>query len=251
MAVLVRAETDPLYRRGAITDPGEHLLAGERELYGNALDHLRGQRGEDGVGVGQPLRAEAATDERRNDPHSLPVETEDPGYRLPDGVYALGRVVQREVATLPDSDGGVRLHRVVVLGRGRVRLVQRDRRRGERAVEITLLGVGGEGRIDYLRGVQVVAIPPQLCVLRLFVVGDPDETCRVPRHLEGFGDDGRDVLPAIGDFIGLQDGKLPIAGVGQLRGSLVRDDGDDAGEGLGLTHVYLRDAALCDRRPNR
>ena len=56
----VGAEADPLVRRCAVADEGEHLLAGERQLHGAAPGALGGQQRQHLVRVRRPLGAEAA-----------------------------------------------------------------------------------------------------------------------------------------------------------------------------------------------
>ena len=228
-AVLVRTEPDPLHGRGAVPDAGEHLLAGQRELDGTALDHVRGHRRKHGVGVGQPLGPEPAADVQRHDPHPFPVDAEEPGDQAPDGMRALRGLVEREMSVLPDGDAGVRFHRVVVLQRRRVRLVQRDCRRGERLVHVAFFGVRGEAGVELVGSVQVVPVGRERRVVRLLVVGDPDEVSRVAGDLEGLRDDGAYVLAAKGDLVGLQYRQFPVARIGQRWCVLVGDHRDHAG----------------------
>ena len=154
--------------------------------------------------------------------------------------------VERQVSGLPDGDGGVRLHRVVVLQRRRVRLVKRDRRRGERFIHVTFFGIRGEPGVEPVGGVQIVPVRAERHVVRLLIVEDANEARGVARDLEGLSDDGAYVLSPEGDLVGLQNGQLPVAGIGQRGRVLVGDDGYHAGEGFGVTRVYARDAATGD-----
>ena len=139
----VGTEADPLDGRRAVADEGEHLLSGQREFDRSPAAHPGGHRGEDDVGVDERLGPETAADVRRDHPHLTGIEAEDRRRHERGRGRALGRVVQDQsaavvattvlaantVPTPPDRDGRVRLHRVVVLHRRGVGLVDDDRAR--------------------------------------------------------------------------------------------------------------------------
>jgi hypothetical protein len=77
--------------------------------------------------------------------------------------------------------------------------VDRQLRRRECRIDVALLGVGLEARVDPGRLVQVRVVGAQLDVVRLLGVLDPDELPGLPRRLVALGDDGRDDLAAVGD----------------------------------------------------
>ena len=153
-AVRVRAEPQALDRRRAVARVGEHLLAGGGDL-DRALDDLRGDRGEHHVRARQALGAEAAADVRGDHAHLRGLELEHLGDRARHARRALRRVVERQPAVLPDRDGRVRLHRVVVERGRRVGRVDGDRGRGERAVGVALPGLVRERRVDLLGRVEL------------------------------------------------------------------------------------------------
>ena len=70
--------------------------------------------------------------------HPFHRQAERAGDRLADGMAALVRVVEREVAVGEDRGGGVRFHRVVVLARSAVGRIQLHRAAGEGAVRVAL-----------------------------------------------------------------------------------------------------------------
>ena len=152
-AVLGGAEADALDRRRAVADAGEHLLAPERALDGS-VDHAGRDRGEHRLRPRRALGAEAAADVLGDHAHALGVELEHLGERAARAVGALDRVVEQEVAVLPDREAGVRLHRVVVDGGGGVGLVDLDLCACERLLRLALRGVGGERRVDLVRLVE-------------------------------------------------------------------------------------------------
>ena len=88
---------------------------------------LGGHDGEHVVRVRCALGAEAAADVL-GDHADLVLEPERRRERLADDVHALGRVVERQAGPSggPNGDGGVGLHRVVVLVRRGVRRVDGD-----------------------------------------------------------------------------------------------------------------------------
>jgi hypothetical protein len=106
----------------------------------------------------------------------------------------------------------VRLQRVVVVYRRGVGPVERDRGGRHRGRDVTFGGVGLVRRVDLLRLVQVVPVGPQLHIVRLLVVGDPDQACGLPGRLGGLGDHHRDRLAAEGDLAGLQHSQLAVVG---------------------------------------
>src|SRR5438105_13374209 len=100
---------------------------------------------------------------------------------------ALVRVVERQPAVLPDRDRGMRLHRIVVLRGRRVRLVDGDRRRCERLLDVTFLRVRLEVRVDLVRLVEPRMIRAELDVVLLDVVVDTDELPALPARLRAGG----------------------------------------------------------------
>ena len=98
----------------------------------------------------------------------------------------------------------MRLHRIVVEGRRLVGDVDCGLRGGERGLDVALLGVGLEARVDLVGLVQARVVRAQLGVVRLLVVLHVDEALRLARDLQRLGNDGGDDLPAVGNAVGLE-----------------------------------------------
>ena len=170
--------------------------------------------------------------------------------RRADDVHALGGVVQRQQRTvgIPDRDGGVRLHRIVVLVRGGVGLVDGDRRACASArLDVAVGGVGVEVGVDLLGRVQAGVVGADLGV----VVGarrtsTRDEIGCLPGDFGGVGDDATDELAAVVHLVVLQDGQVAVVGVGEGRCVEDGEDGVDAVERLGGGGVHRGDAARGD-----
>jgi hypothetical protein len=170
------------------------LLPRDCELH-RTLQVLRTHGREHDVRARCALRAEAAANVPGNDANLPCLEPEHLRDGLRDAPGALVRVVQREPAVLPDRDRGVRLHRIVVLGGSRVRRIDRDRRRCERLLDVTLLGVGREVRVDLVRLVEPRVVRAELDVVLGDLVVDVDEARRMARGLEVVRDDAATICP--------------------------------------------------------
>ena len=116
-----------------------------------AAEFTGGHGGQDDIGPRQPLGAEPAADVRTDHPDPFHRQAQRTGDRLPDGMAALIRVVQRQVAVGEHRGGGVRFHRVVVLGRGAIGRVQLHRAAGESPVRVAHLAQTGIAGIDRFR----------------------------------------------------------------------------------------------------
>ena len=148
MTLAIRSQPKPLDGRRAISRQRKHLLPRERE-FDRAVGHrLGGERGQHHVGVRRAFGPEAAADMRRDHAHALRRQSQQRRHRRSHGMHALRGVVEREPAAAPDRDRGVRLHGIVVLGRRAVGLVHGDSGRRQRLLDVTLVGVGLEIRID-------------------------------------------------------------------------------------------------------
>ena len=226
MALAIGAEAQPLDRRGAVADEGEHLLPGCRELHRPPAE-LRGQRGDDHGRLRRALRAEAASDVRRDHPHAVGIEAEDLGDRVSRARGALVGVVDGELAAFPARNRRVGLHRVVVLGGRLVGRVDRDLRAGERGVDVALVGLGRKARVDLLGRLELRVVVGELHVVLGGVVGDPDAARPLPRRLERIGDHRRDDLAAIGHVGRLEDEQLAVVDLFERRSVLVRQHLDD------------------------
>ena len=134
-------ERDALLGARAVADRAEHLRARQRDLHG-AVRQLRGHRGERDVRPRRALRTEPAADEARDDAHVLGGQAEHRSELAARADHALRRVVEGEPVALPQRDGGVRLHRVVVLDGRRVHVVDLGRGARERGFGVALVRVG-------------------------------------------------------------------------------------------------------------
>ena len=218
----VRAEPYALDRRGAVAREGEQLLPREREFGGSSDDGPGGERGQGVVRVRQSLRAEGAAHMRRDHPHLLGGESEEPRHDRFDPMGTLRAVVQRQprtavgrrVSRLPYGDTSVRFHRAVVLHRRAVGLVDGDRGDGEGGLGIAVVGVRGVVRVDLLRPVEIGAVGAQLRVVRPLFVLDDDEGGGVPGRFRCLGDDRADQLAPERDLVGLEHRHLGIARIG-------------------------------------
>jgi hypothetical protein len=136
-AVAADGEADALARLGAERRDGEPLTA-RRLQADRPADHLRGERHE------RRSLAEAAADPeraarlRREESNIRGVEPELLRQRDPAAVDVLARLPDGQLVTVPGAGRGEQLHRVVVVGRRGVPVVDRDRSCGKRR-----LGVSG------------------------------------------------------------------------------------------------------------
>ena len=148
-AVLSGSDPQPLDRGGAIAGEDEHLLPGHGQLH-RPPESLCRQRGCDCVRARSALRAKAAPDVLGDHPYLIFVEPEQAREHYPPARRALGRVIDGQRAVVPEGNARVRLHRVVVLGRRAVDLIDDDFGLKQRAVRIAAVGAAGVGRVDNL-----------------------------------------------------------------------------------------------------
>jgi hypothetical protein len=242
----VGAEPDALDRRRAVAGDGEHLLARDRDLHRPVHQPCRHHR-EDDVRHRPALGAEPATHVGGHHPDLLWTQTERPGHGLLHPRRALVGVVERDRVAVPDGQGGVWLHRVVVDRRGLVGAVDGHLRGRQRLVAIALLGVGLKVRVDPGRPVQAWMAEAQLDVVRLLGVADADKAFALPRRLVAVGNHGGDDLAAVGDAAGLEQRQLVVVDPVQPRRVLARQDGEDTRQGEGGRRVHALDRSLGDR----
>ena len=112
-AVGARAEAHPLDGGGAVADGRGHLAARQGQ-FDRAAGVPGGHRGQDDLGAGRALGAEAAADVLGDDGDLARVDPEQRGEVFADLGGALAGVVDGQMAVRPPGGGGVRLHRVVV-----------------------------------------------------------------------------------------------------------------------------------------
>jgi hypothetical protein len=122
----------------------------------------------------------------------------------------------------------MRLHRVVVHRLRRVGRVDDHLGGGQAGVEVAVRDVGREARVDLLGRVEAGVAGAELDVVRRGRVLDAHGGGRLLRGLERLGHHRGDELAAVGDVGGLEDAQLAVGDLGQPRGVLVGDDGEDA-----------------------
>jgi hypothetical protein len=110
-----------------------------------------------------------------------------------------------------------------------VRAIDGDLSGRERRLEVPLLGVRLEGRVDPGRFVQERVVDAQLDVVGLGRVLDPDEPLRLSGRLVALGDNGGDDLASVGNAARLEQRQLDVVDPMQRRRVLMREDGEDAG----------------------
>ena len=121
----VGAEAHVVLVGGPVARPEVELGAGQHEFDG--ASDLAGGEGRDGdVGPAPQSAAEPAADEWRDDAHRLLREVEDGGEFGLRTADPLGLVPHGEPVSAPAGDGGVGLHRVVMVAAGPVRHLQPD-----------------------------------------------------------------------------------------------------------------------------
>lgn len=126
LAVALRAQPEALDGAGTVAVGGEHLLARHFQPHG-PIDAPRGHRREGRRWPGVALRAKAAAHERANDRHVLLGEPKQAGDRFARAGDALRRGPDGQPVACPVGEGGVRLHRIVMLDRGLISRVDADR----------------------------------------------------------------------------------------------------------------------------
>ena len=194
-----RRRAGPAGSSGSGSRPGRTSAAGSARLH-RPPDDPGGHGGEDDV---RPRRCPWSRSRRRragyttwtsasSSPNAAAIRARRP-------VRALGGVVHRQPVAVPPGHGGVRLHRVVVLGRGRVGGVDRDRRRRRARRRSRRRGVGREGRVDVSGRVQagVVARAARRRGRLLVLDHQPRRASRATSRVVGHHR-GHD-LPAVGD----------------------------------------------------
>ena len=141
VAVPIGAQANALDGVRTMGGDVEDLLTGQRGLHRSLQLACRDRR-QDGVGVHPQLAAEAAADERADQPHILDRHFQGRGDRVLPLVERLVRGVQGQFIAIPHGQRGMRLHhRMALQGRG-VSNVHLHRRRGEGRCEITHGTVG-------------------------------------------------------------------------------------------------------------
>ena len=205
----VGAQAHPLDGRRPVPRDREHLLPGHRELDWSP-ERLRRHDRHDHVRARRALGAEPSADVGRDHADLIGLETERLGHGVLDVDHALVGVVERDAAIPPDRERGVRLHRVVVLGRRLVGAVDRHLGARERLVEVTVGGVGRVVRVDLVGLVEIGMVASEQHVMRFGRVLDPDEALALSGRLVAVGQDRGDDLPAVGDAVRLQDRELAI-----------------------------------------
>ncbi len=139
-AVALGPQRHPLPCLRAEADRGEELAPGQLEAH-RAPGAAGGHRGKGDVRPGPQRRAEGAADEGIDDAHLVGRDAEAAGDLVAFVADPLGLAPQREVFALPVRDGGVRLHRVVLLARLRVDRIDPDGCGGEGGVGVALAGL--------------------------------------------------------------------------------------------------------------
>ena len=197
---------------------------------------------------GGALGPEPAADVHRDDAHQAGRQAEDRGDRIPVGGRSLGGVEDDQAAALvPEGQGGVRFHRVVVLHRGGVGDVHPGRRAGQPGLDVAVAGHRGEARVDLVRRVQAGMSGPQAHVMRLGVAPDPDRLRRRAGLLQRVGHHRGDQLPAVADLAGGEQGQLGVPGRPELRRVGAGQHREHAGHGERGDRVDGPDATAGDR----
>ncbi len=249
--VAVRAQLHRLDRFGPVAVRGEHLRTGQLQLH-RPPDHARGHRREGGRRPAIALAAEAAAHIRVDHPHVRLRQAEHPGQRLVRPADALGRVPHRQMVAVPACDCGVRLHRVVVLDRGRVGRLDAHLRRRQRPVRVAAAAVRRAGsETEFLRHVRLIEriVHPRHERRRLIRHAHARRRCL--RLFQRLGHDDRDMLTVVGDAGVLQHRaghRLHLRRHAmQAQRVIRRDDRKHTGHRPRLCGVDPRDGAGADR----
>ena len=126
LAVRIRSQRHPLLRLRSPADQPLHIGARESDAHGT-IGELRSSHAENLV-VPQALGAKAAAHIGRADLNIAFLQSEYLRERTGSAVDHLGRVVNDQLAVLPDDRGGVRLDRIMVFPWRRVDGVDLERR---------------------------------------------------------------------------------------------------------------------------
>jgi len=129
-AVAAGAHPQCLPCRRAVPDGTEHLLAPQHQLH-RASNQPGGHDAEDLRPGDQPLRTEAAAEERAADVNALRRDAEQPGDASLCHCHALARRVDGQGVAIPGRHDRVGLHRVVILRRRVIDRLHAKRRRRE------------------------------------------------------------------------------------------------------------------------
>ena len=140
------------------------------------------------------------------------------------------------------------LQRVVVEGGRPIGAVDGDGRGAERTVDVALLRVRREVRVDLRRRVETGVVLEQNHAVRVDGVLHAERTLRLLGRGIRVGDDSRDPLVAVGDAARLEERELRILEVTELRGVPVPEHGEHTGQLERLVDRDVAHLALRDRR---
>ncbi len=191
-------ETQPLHGWRSVAGQAEHLSTAHGQFHRPAHHprcHCRGDRWR----PDRALRAERPADVRVHQVDVGLVDPERGGDLGSRPGAALHGVVDREQRAVPPGNGGVRLHRVVVLVRGGERGIGGDVRRGERTLHVAHRGVGREVRVHVVGGVEARMVDAQLDVVGVTLVRHDDGLGARQRGLQRGCDDDADDLTVVID----------------------------------------------------
>ncbi len=188
-----------------------------------------GHRGEDARGPGRALRAEAATDEGRDDRDPLRGQLEQARQDVPYRRRPLTGVVHGQSAVLPAGRGRVGLHRMVVQGAHGVRGVHPHRGGGEGRGEVAALAHRRMAAVGLLRRVEVRVVGAQQDVVVLHGVVDVEDLGGLARDLRRVGDDHGHVPAAVRDPVVLEQQERRVVRLAEPGRVLVGEHGAHAG----------------------
>ena len=247
LAVGRGAEAHALLRERAMADRGEHEAARDDNLDGT-VDALCGHGGEQGVGPGEELAAEAGAAKGREDLDLVEGDAEHFREHVLMVDDALRGFVEGDFVAVPFGDGGVHLHGVVGFDGEDVGLVDFDGRAFE-----GLIGVAA-GVVDAGRALGGRGGGDRDDVGVLFVVNF-EFRGGVLCLLEGICNDDCYILAVVVDLIVFErradfSGAAALleltGGAEELVGVAVVNDGEDAGHALGDGGVDAGDARVAD-----
>ena len=249
-ALLVGAHAQRLPGGGAVPDGAEHLLSPQHQL-DRAADEAGGHDAEDLRPLDQPLRPEAAAEERAADVDALGRNAEQPGDASLCHRHALARRVDGQGVAVPRRHDGVGLQRVVVLRRRFVDRLDPNRRCRKPGLDVAMAILGRHAGADIRGREAVVRIQASARRLGLVTRGQQDGT--LGRGLQRVRHHDGDWLVGVAHLVILQHVHPEHERI-VLRVRIHREPGrvrgrhhlDYAGVRLGRGHVERGDPAAGD-----
>ena len=250
VAIAVRAHAQGLPRRSAVSHRTKHLLATEHQ-FDRLSDHTGRHDAENLRSGDQSFAPEAAAEERTADVNLVRGDAEKSGEAALRHGQTLARRIDRERIAVPCGHDRMRLHRIVILGRGLVGRFDLLRGCGKTGLDVAPMYFCRISDADARRHEALGRI--KLNPRRIGIVARRQQRGSFRRGLQRLRDDDGDRLVGVTDPVVLQQIKPKHEGIcfcvrvlGERRFVGRRHHLNDARMGFGGRNIEKSDAAACD-----